>query len=386
MPALGVPASIPRDVPLTRFQFYLGLADALANKQHKESTHLKELADSFGHDVLNLAALAGRLLWCEGVTPEVWRSHDLIGVSVDVESYYVMLQCACDIMADCIATLGCKKGRGQVPSESFHRLTQWAARNSGRLLPEYGNLLSGDLGWFRQINTRRTDVVHRGKKLIIYTDRVSFNWGKLLPSLAEITEGLLKFSEELGAIVLCEDERKNFAERTVIDGVYVPAIYHLLHKYKTPEDCDDLNLSAQVLLSCGGYVEAGFIGYPDGFWWNTLLGVSRVLHAGPYVADIPINPRGQVHDNKFVFSRNGVRYGLIACEEGNSGTDWLTGAAKSAASFSKSQGVNYPILLLRTFHGSAPTNLPETEIPLIVEGSSDAAVQRVAEIITRGNS
>lgn len=36
-----------------------------------------------GHDVLNIAALAGRLLWYEGVTPEMWRSHDLIAVAVD---------------------------------------------------------------------------------------------------------------------------------------------------------------------------------------------------------------------------------------------------------------------------------------------------------------
>ncbi len=55
--------------------------------------------------VLNIAALAGRLLSYEGVTPEIWRSHDLIAVSVDAEMYYVMLQSACDIMADVIAVL-----------------------------------------------------------------------------------------------------------------------------------------------------------------------------------------------------------------------------------------------------------------------------------------
>src|SRR5215467_12485472 len=114
MSALGVPTDVSRKQPLNRFQMYLGLPDALACKQHADSAHLQELANSFGHDVLNIAALAGRLLWYEGVTPEMWRSHDLIAVAVDSESYYVMLQTACDIMADVIATLGAKK-RGQVP-------------------------------------------------------------------------------------------------------------------------------------------------------------------------------------------------------------------------------------------------------------------------------
>lgn len=100
MSALGAPVDIDRNATLTRFQYYLGLADALVCKQHPESAHLKELADSFSHDILNIAALAGRLLWYEGVTPEMWRSHDLIAVSVDAEAYYVMLQSACDIMAD----------------------------------------------------------------------------------------------------------------------------------------------------------------------------------------------------------------------------------------------------------------------------------------------
>jgi len=83
--------------------------------------------------VLNIATLAGRLLWYEGVAPDTWRSHDLIAVSVDAEAYYVMLQSACDIMADVIATLGAKKG--QAPSESFHKLNEWALKSSARLPP-----------------------------------------------------------------------------------------------------------------------------------------------------------------------------------------------------------------------------------------------------------
>ena len=92
MPALGVPVDIDRDKTPTRFQFYLGLADAMRLKTGSASTHLKELSDSFSHDILNVAVLASRMLWYEGVTPGMWRSHDLVTVGVDAESYFVMLQ------------------------------------------------------------------------------------------------------------------------------------------------------------------------------------------------------------------------------------------------------------------------------------------------------
>ena len=304
MPALGTTVHIPRGQQLTRFQFDPRLSDALAFKQHDESKHLAELAGSFGHDVLNLACLAGRLLWFEGVTPEMWRSHDLVAISVDVEAYYVMLQCACDTMADCVATLGVSpRRRGQVPSESFHKFTQWAARNMTRLDLAYHGLLSENFGWFEKINSERTAVVHRGKNPLIYTDRVSFNWGELLPKLADAAGGVLGFSKRHANIVLPEHKLEHNSERLVIDGVYVPALDHLLKRYRTPIESPDLHLSAQILLACGGYVESAFIGYPDGFWWSVLMGIARLLKTGPHTADIHVNPSGSVHDAKIVFAK-----------------------------------------------------------------------------------
>src|SRR5262245_50469096 len=155
MPALGSPGEISQEENLTRFQYYLGLCDALTHSDSVHSAHLRELSDSFAHDVLNLAALAGRLLWYEGVTPEIWRSHDLISVVVDVEAYYTMLQCACDIMADVIATLGAKPG--QAPLESFHKLNEWALKNQDRLRPEY-QLIARRMPWFSEINSVRTGL------------------------------------------------------------------------------------------------------------------------------------------------------------------------------------------------------------------------------------
>jgi len=41
--ALGVPIEIDRGQRLTKFQFHLGLTDALNYNEHAASTHLKEL-------------------------------------------------------------------------------------------------------------------------------------------------------------------------------------------------------------------------------------------------------------------------------------------------------------------------------------------------------
>jgi len=238
MSALGVPTYINRTKPLSRFQMYLGLADALACKQHSDSGHLSELADSFGHDVLNLAALAGRLLWYEGVTPEIWRSHDVIAVSVDSESYYVMLQSACDIMADVIVTLGAKK-KGQAPSESFHKLNEWAPKNLNRLDPAY-HMVAANLPWFGKINSTRTGFIHRGKKMVVYTDRVTFNWGKLIPTFKSLTQSVLEFSERLSLVVTSNEERQKSSRKKIIDGVYVPALHHLLKEYEVPQESEKL--------------------------------------------------------------------------------------------------------------------------------------------------
>lgn len=68
MRALGTTIELPRREPLSRFEYYLPLTDTLAYCPDP-SGHLRELSDSFGHDILNLATLASRLLWYEGVVP-----------------------------------------------------------------------------------------------------------------------------------------------------------------------------------------------------------------------------------------------------------------------------------------------------------------------------
>jgi hypothetical protein len=94
---LYLPRDFERENAMEKTSFYSALDDSLNVAQHPASAHLKELSTLFCNDLLNLATLASRLLWYGGETPDLWRSHELVSVGVDVASYFVMLQSACDI-------------------------------------------------------------------------------------------------------------------------------------------------------------------------------------------------------------------------------------------------------------------------------------------------
>jgi len=389
VPALGTTVERDRRQRLSRFEYYLGLADALSNCAD-DTGHLKQLAHSFGHDILNLATLAGRLLWYEGVTPDMWRSHDLVAVAVDAQAYFVMLQTACDIMADVVATLGAKSG--QAPSDSFHRLNEWAIRHPWRLKPEF-QILASSLPWFEQINGVRTKLVHRGGDAWVYTERVRFEWdvwvsgqrvrrGKfLLPTIQMLTLSMLEFSKVLAHVVLPKAELQRYEKKTLISGVYVPALHHLLRQYGIPTRRGDLQQNARWLAICGGYVEAAHLGYPEGFWWLALLNLSKGLGVGPSSGSVPVNASGRVHDCRFVFIRDGNSYGVIACDQVLGNEKWLRGAAESAAKFWEAHKLARAVLIGRVGEGNLPEFLPKTKVALVVEKNSDrAASEAVARL------
>lgn len=390
MPALGTTKKVDRNRPLSRFEYHLGLSDALIHRPH-ESSHLAELADSFSHDVLNLAALAGRLLWYEGVTPEMWRSHDLVAVGVDAEAYFVMLQTACDIMADVVATLGAKKK--QAPSESFHQLNKWALKYPNRLAAEF-RLVAAEIPWFTEINTVRTKLVHRGGDIWIYTERTCFEWdvslpgskvsrGKyLLQSIQQLTRSMLEFSDQLGEVIMARSELNKSPTKSIISGVYVPALYHLLDKYQVPKESETLLLNARCLLACGGYVEACYFEYPDSFWWRFLLGLSERIGTGPTLVDIPVNISGQIHDCKFVFAHGGKAYGIVVCDQVVNNEKWLRVARDSVARLHVAQGLSAVALVGREVDGGCPSFLPGGNIPVIVDGDPTRLSEKAFTALT----
>jgi hypothetical protein len=385
MPALGTLIEKRRGESLERFEYYLGLTDVLS---HQKAAHLKALGESFGHSFVNLATLAGRLLWLEGVTPDIWRSHDILAVCADAQAYIVALQVACDTMADVIATIG---GRpGQTPSESFHGLLEWAKRNPNRLRADF-RFISERQPWFDQINGVRTKLVHRGGHVWIYTERVFFEWdvyfpggrvsrGKyLLQDLKQLTKSTIEFSERLARIIDSENKLGRSSKKTLISGVYVPAIDNLLKKYELPILSEALHLNAKCLSACGGYVEACHLGYPDGFWWVLLMQICKLFDGNPVAAEIPVNTSGRVHDSKFALSHRGKSYGFLVCEHVKSNHEWLDGAAVSAAKFLDSRALSRVALVARSADGKPSEFLPDDRTPLIVDDEPMRAAQRIKD-------
>lgn len=388
MRALGSTIEICRRNPLSRFDYHLHLTDALSYCPDS-SGHLRELAQSFGHDILNLATLAGRLLWYEGVVPTTRRAHEIVAVSVDSEAYFIMLQTACDIMADVIFTMG--GVARSTPFDSFHQLNQWALRNPSRVAPGFRFLVSRH-AWFDQINGVRTKLVHQGGDSWVYTDRARFHWditfhGKMFPGkkvrlgiyllelLQRLTGSALEFSKILAEAVMPRHQLRHLAQKTVISGAYVPALYHLLEKYEVPGRCGKLT-NAKCLAMCQDYVDAACLGYPDGFWWQFLLRLSEKLGAEP-----GIDPTSRVHsdvpfDCKFIFASEGATYGVIACDEINCAAEWFKGALESADKFSATHELSRVVLVGRSHDERLPAFLPDSTVAVIVHRNPTIAAER----------
>jgi hypothetical protein len=382
---------------LSHFEYPLPLAEALvrAGSAHagQIGERLAELGRSFAHDVLNLAAIAGRLLWCEGVSPNRWRSHDLVSVSVDVEAYFVMLQTACDIMAGAISLLAAK--RNQAPSESFHSLNQWARKNPARLLAPF-RIVAQNLPWFNEINGVRTKLVHRGGSVWIYTDRVKFQWGvhgtgrtpsqrkrsksngDLLDSLGRLTRKMLSFSAKLADAVTTARGNVD-GERLVLSGVCVPALDHLLRIYKPPIKSESLLFSARCLLASGSYVSASVLQYPNGHWWKFLMRMCRDFARAPDFLSVPVSVAGRVDDCRFVFADGTELYGILAydhfaTDEYGSNDDWVRNVLRAVGQLQTTHNLRRFVVVART--GKPIETFPESSIPVVVESDPLAGARR----------
>jgi hypothetical protein len=379
MPNLGIPTTVKRQRALNRFQFYPRLVDALYWASGPNAEHLRELADSFSSDLLNLAVLSGRLMRSAAMRPGGYFSnHDLIDIGVDVESFFVMLQTACDVMADVVCTLGVRK-KGQAPHESFHRLQNWAARelksSQPRIKNEYAQLITSDLPWFTELNAIRTKLVHRGNTVRIFTDGLGFAWKldgadsentpptDLLTSLQALTRNMLEFSNDLSLLTAPDEQLQSHPQKRIIDGLYVPALDHLLNQYTRPVESEDLYLTADCLRACRGYIEAAFIGYPDGFWWTCVVEISRVF-APMRASRVFVRSHGAISDCRFVFTDHPRNFGIIACDVAKDDHEWRRGVADSARGL-RDDYVTAGVAVVTRYAESQPPAFLE-DIPLVV--------------------
>jgi len=391
VPNPGIPISVDRQRALDRFQFYSRLPDCLDWARGLETNHLREFADSFSFDLLNLAVLAGRLIRYAGITPESYFTrHDIIDVTVDAEAYFVMLQTACDTMADVICTLAVSsKKRKQAPRESFHRLQNWAKDQLGshqpRINVDYARIIARDFPWFTELNAIRTKLVHRGNTVWIYTEGCGFEWSlngagsqirrgtDLLTSLQSLTRDMLNFSNELSLLVASDEELQSQPEKRIIDGLNVPAFHHLLDKYARPVDSENLILAAHSLMACRGYVEAAFIGYPDGFWWTSLMEISRALGRGMRASRVFVRSTGAISDCRFVFANSAGNFGIVATDIAKDDSEWRKGITESARALRDDYVTDGIVIVARRAEGDFPSHLEE--FPTILSDDAQAVAK-----------
>jgi hypothetical protein len=230
----------------------------------------------------------------------------------------------------------------------------------------------------------------------VYTERTRFEWdihlpgqrprrGKyLLSKLGQLTRSTLEFSKVLADVVLPSRELRNCERKILVSGVYVPALYHMLNKYRVPSPLQfgKLRQNARLLAICGGYVEAALLGYPDGFWWQTLLNLVDELGVSPNSGTVPVSSSGKVHDCFFLFVRNGKRVGVIACDEAFGDQEWLDGTAKSAQALLERNRVESAVLMARFGNGTVPDFLPQTSVAMVVDHDSNRIAKKATAKIT----
>ena len=194
--------------------------------------------------------------------------------------------------------------------------------------------------------------------------------------LQNLTSSLLAFSKLLAAVAIPRRELRQVPKKTVISGAYVPALHHLLEKYRVPTRRGGV-WKARCLEMCRGYVEAACLGFPDGFWWQFLVRISEMLGTEPSVDDPSVLFTDVIHDCKFVFPlRRGV-YGVVVCDEVKGAAQWLDGATESVGKFSTSHGLLRAVLVGQSSNGKVPNYLPGGIVALVVDDDPYRAAERV---------
>lgn len=341
--ALGSLIRITAKERLTRYHYYLPVSDLLMDiveqsPNSEEAQRLAEIAHSFAHDVLNLAVLGGRLLWCESLLPDTSQLPDLVSASTDAESYFLILKSACDLLADAGRHFGFAKNRlGQVPSGSLNDLNNWVKNNRDRTLSNFC-FLGDKIPWFVELRVIRTNLAHRGYDLNILSDRVRLHfmvtpYGKgavreaqreqgqttqprvhrftpLLPKLQDFTTSMLKFSERLAEAIRTERNLKEPSKSHLLNGVYVPALHHLT-SYTAPNRSRQITFVARLLKNYSGYREAAEVGFPDDYWWAFVVCLlDRFEESRLVIGKKSHASTGELVDWKIVCLRNEKKYGI----------------------------------------------------------------------------
>jgi hypothetical protein len=379
---------------------------------------LSQIAHSIGHDFLNLATLAGKLLWCEAVTPDMSRSTDLVAISVDAESYLVFLRSACDVMALALVQCGVEpRKRGTVPRDSFHRLLNWTKKDPERInyFYESFHFFTQHSDWFMELKDIRDKLVHQGFNLNIYTDRVllelilmpsgeaelkllhgghkqedfredkpRFRRYPLISFLKGLTLNVLGLAKQIALAIAkqfeCEPSRTH-----LLNGVYVPALRHLT-SYKQPvnrrllqpAELHSTHKAAWYLLQAGDYLSSLSYGYPDGFCWRFLIRFSEFFKNPPTYISEPEHAGSWALVRWLLVFRDGeLSYALSIRDFVLLEAGWLKAVKLDLDKFAADKGAYRAVLVAnRTLYPNGSSISEKPFADLIIETDPDVAAEK----------
>lgn len=417
--ALGKVVTLEANRPLTAHDFYLPLTDVLLDLVEKDpyaepALSYSQLACSLAHDFINLATLAGQLLWYVAVAPVRTGTPDSLAIHLAAESYFIFLRTAYDVIATIVLKVCVDpKKRGQLPDDdSFRSLVVWASENPGRLP---GNLafLSEHKDWFMRLRGIRDKLVHLGYDLNVYTDDVAPSFGlmstgevnlhflrtprkpmgdrgiklqPLLPFLRESTERVLHLASQVSdAIVKQAAHTPSHTHR--LNGVYIPALNHILwyqeptKRELAPEEKTRRKIKAWLLREAGDYLESLNFGYPDGYWLHF------VTHASEFFGNKPplhlTRPKHPPYRDSelltewwLIFEKENVHYGVLLMDARAVEGEWAE-LGQRLDSFKQRYEVSAAALVLNCETVSDPPFKS-----LIVDRDPFNAAQRVFTLLT----
>lgn len=413
--------------PLPLCDILLDLVEEDINSPH--ALTISQIAHSLAHDFLNLAVLAGKLLWYESVTPDMSRSTDLVAISVDAESYLVFLRSACDVMALALVHFGVEPHRrGTVPKgDSFHGLLSWAKKNPTRIefFYEPFRFFIQHSQWFMQLKDIRDKLVHEGYNLNIYTDRhllelflmpsgeaelqllhggykqedydenkPRFRRYPLLSFLRGLTLNVLGLAKQIAAAIA--KQRDYEPSRThLLNGLYVPALHHLTfyrepckrHKIETSK-AHRLHIAAWYLLQATDYLSSLTYGYPDGFWWRFLIRFSEFFKDPPTYISSPEHVGSWILKSwRLVFREGELSYALSVRDFVLGEPEWIKAAKDDLSKFAAARGACRAVLVANRVLHTATSLISETFlIDLVIESDPNMAAERAFAALNKDSS
>jgi hypothetical protein len=314
--ALGKTVTLAPGQPLTKHDFYSPLSDVLLDLVEKDlygasAKPASQLGCSLAHDFIRLSTVAGQLLWLIETAPVRTGTPDLLSITMLAESYLMSLRAACDVIAVIVHTFCIEdKKKGQVPDESFNDLIDWIENNPKRV-PQSLKFIAEHRDWFADLRSIRDKLVHHRFDINIFMNGVfpsfslmstgdlhlhflrkpgqfyepGLSLTPLMPFLKRATQGALKLASKIAEVIAAE--RKLVPSKThVLNGVYIPALHHLL-SYEQPDEevAEDeqrrREIKARYLRYAGDYLNAIKLGHPDGFWLPFAVRLEELFGSEP---------------------------------------------------------------------------------------------------------